>query len=106
LNVPALAGQASLPGLSASASIRDRRLTMTMTNPSLDADLSLRLSLSGAYATEARATILTHQNMTAANTFADSDEVKPVVHPVKVVADALELRLPKQAIVAVECEMS
>src|SRR6185312_11734769 len=59
LNVPALAGQASLPGLSASASIRDRRLTMTMTNPSLDADLSLRLSLRGAYATEARATILT-----------------------------------------------
>ena len=36
LNVPALAGQARLPGLSASASIRDRRLTVTLTNPSLD----------------------------------------------------------------------
>ena len=36
MNVPVLAGQARLPGLSASASIRDRRLTVTLTNPSLD----------------------------------------------------------------------
>src|SRR6185295_12942855 len=57
LNVPAMAGQASLPGLSTSASVRDGRLTLTMTNPSLDADLTLRIRLGGAHATEAHARI-------------------------------------------------
>lgn len=103
LNVPTLAGQASLPGLSTSASVRDGRLTLTMTNPSLDADLTLRIRLGGAHATEAQARILTHQNMQATNTFADLDEVKPAVHSIKVAGDALELRLPKQSVVAVEC---
>lgn len=103
LNVWALAGQASLPGLSTSASVRDGRLTLTMTNPSLDADLLLRIRLGGAHATEAQARILTHQNMQATNTFADLDEVKPAVHSIKVASDALELRLPKQSVVAVEC---
>ena len=97
LNVPAMAGQASLPGLSTSASVRDGRLTLTMTNPSLDADLTLRIRLGGAHATEAHARILTHQNMQATNTFADLDEVKPAVHSIKVASDALELRLPKQS---------
>jgi alpha-L-arabinofuranosidase len=54
---------------------------------------------------EARGVVLTHQDMRATNTFADPEEVKPVAHPVKVVADALVLSLPKQAIVLVECEM-
>jgi alpha-L-arabinofuranosidase len=61
LNVPALAGQAHLPGLSASASLRGRRLAVTLTNPSLDGDLSLRIRLAGG----ARAT----------------DGTRPAAHP-------------------------
>jgi alpha-N-arabinofuranosidase len=107
LSVPALAGQARLPGLSASASIRNRRLAVTLTNPSLDAALSVRIRLAGgAHATEARGLVLTHQDMRATNTFANPDEVKPAAHPVRVVADALELSLPKQAIILVECELT
>lgn len=75
-----------LPGLSASASIRDRRVTLTLTNPSLDSSLSLRVRFAGgARATEARASALTHSDMRATNTFADPDEVKPAAHPVRVV---------------------
>jgi alpha-N-arabinofuranosidase len=104
LNVQALTGQSRLPGLSASASIRNRRLTVTLTNPSLDAALSVRIRLvGGARATEARGLMLTHQDMRATNTFAVPDEVKPATHSVRVVADAIELSLPKQAIVLVEC---
>jgi len=107
LNVPALAGQARLPGLSASASVRNRRLTVTLTNPSLDATLSVRIRLAGGvHATEARGLVLTHDDMRATNTFADPDEVKPAAHPVRVVADAIELKLPKQAIVLLECEIT
>jgi alpha-N-arabinofuranosidase len=107
LDVPVLSSRAKLPGLSASASIRDRRLAVTLTNPSLDAALPVRLRLSGGgHATEARGRILTHNDMRATNTFANPDEVKPAAHPVKVVADGLELSVPKQAVVLVECEIS
>jgi alpha-N-arabinofuranosidase len=107
LNVPALAGQARLPGVSVSASIHDRRLAVTLTNPSLDANLNLRMRLGGrAHATEARGLVLTHQDMQATNTFADPDEVKPVAHPVSAVAEGIELTLPKQAIVLVECAIT
>jgi alpha-N-arabinofuranosidase len=106
LSVPALTGPARLPGLSASASVRERRLAVTLTNPSLDANLSLRIRLAGGVrATEARAVLLTHQDRRATNTFADPDEVKPTAHPVRMVADALELTLPKQAVMLVECDI-
>jgi alpha-N-arabinofuranosidase len=107
MNVPALAGQARLAGLSGSASIRERRLTVTLTNPSLDAGLSLRLKLAGgARGSEARASILTHADMQATNTFADPEEVKPSTHPVRVSANGLELTLPKQAVVSIEAEIT
>ena len=96
-----------MPGLSASASIRDRRVTVTLTNPSLDSSLSLRVRFaSGARATEARASVLTHSDMRATNSFADPDEVKPATHPVRVVADRLELNLPRRAVVLVECDIT
>jgi alpha-N-arabinofuranosidase len=107
LNVPVLAGQAYVPGLSASASIRERRLTVTLTNPSLDAALPVRIKLAGgARASEAKATVLTHQDMRATNTFRDLEEVKPVAHPVKVNADGIELNLPRHALVLLECEIA
>jgi alpha-N-arabinofuranosidase len=107
LNVPVLAGQARLPGLSSSASIRDRRVTVTLTNPSLDSPLSLRIRFAGgARATEAQASVLTHSDMRATNSFADPDEVKSAAHPVSVVADRLELDLPTKAVVLVECAIT
>jgi len=106
LNVPALAGQARLPGLSASASIRDRHLTVTLTNPSLEAGMAVRIRLAGGgRAAEARGMVLTHQDMRATNSFANPEEVEPAAHPVKVAADAIVVTLPKQAVVLVECEI-
>jgi len=106
LTVPVLAGQARLPGLSASASIRDRRLAVTLTNPSLELPLSVRIRLAGgARATDARGLVLTHSDMRATNTFARPDEVKPAAHPVKVVGDALVLTLPRQSVVLATCEI-
>ena len=106
LNVPALAGQARLPALSASASIRDRRLTVTLTNPSVDAALSVRIRLSGGVrASEARGRVVSHPDMRATNTFADPDQVRPAAHPVRVVADVLVLDVPKQAVALIECDI-
>jgi alpha-L-arabinofuranosidase len=107
LNVSGINGAATLPGLSASASLRNKRVTVTLTNPSLDSDIAVRVRLSnGAHATEAKATVLTHQDMRATNTFANHDEVKPGVHPVKVEGSALALTVPKHSVVSVQCEVS
>ena len=44
--------------------------------------------------------------MRATNTFADPDEIKPAQHPVRVVGDALELGVPKQSILLIECAIA
>jgi alpha-N-arabinofuranosidase len=107
LNITALAGKAHLPGLSASGSLKDRRLTVTLTNPSLDASVPVKIRLAnGAHAQEARGQVLTHQDMRATNTFATPDEVKPAAHSVKISADMLQLTIPKQSVVLVQCEIS
>jgi alpha-N-arabinofuranosidase len=103
INVPVLDGRTKLPGLSVSASIRDRRLTVTLTNPSVDTDLSLGLRLVGGRAKEAQGKVLTHSDMRATNTFHDPEEVKPALHPIKISGVGLQLSLPKQAVVLVEC---
>jgi len=107
LNVTGLAGTARLPGLSSSASIRDRRLTLTLTNPSLSDALAVRARLADrARASEVRATVLTHSDMRATNTFAQPDEVKPASLAVRLQSGAIEFTLPKQSVVAVEVEVA
>src|SRR5262249_37307995 len=74
LSVPLLEGPGRLPALSASASVRDKTLTVTLTNPSLQEPVTARLRLAGgAQLREARATVLTHEDMHATNTFASPD---------------------------------
>jgi len=107
LNVTGLAGTARLPGLSSSASIRDRRLTLTLTNPSLSDALAVRARLADrVQASEVRATVLTHSDMRATNSFAQPDEVKPASLAVRLQSGAIEFTLPKQSVVAVEVEVA
>jgi alpha-L-arabinofuranosidase len=56
-------------------------------------------------AREAKATILTHENPKARNTFDKPDEVKTAPHTVRVTQQGVELNLPKQSIVAIELLM-
>jgi alpha-N-arabinofuranosidase len=107
LNVTGVAGPAYLPGLSASASLNDRRLTVTLTNPALDASLHVHIRLSsGARAQDAKGQVLTHQDMRATNNFTAPEEVKPVAYPVKILRDGLELTLPQQSVALIQCELS
>jgi alpha-N-arabinofuranosidase len=106
LIVTALAGPATLPGLSASASIRENRLTLTITNPSLEATFPVRVRLAnGIHAREAQGVILTHDDMRAANTFSKPDEVKPAPYPVKAEGSTLVLTMPKQSVVSIQCQV-
>jgi alpha-N-arabinofuranosidase len=103
--VPTLEGSARMPGLSGSASIRETRLTVTLTNPSLDEAVSARIHLEGgARVAEGRGRVLTHEAMTATNTFADPDNVTLSGLNVEVRGDAAHVTVPSKAVVALELQ--
>ncbi len=106
LTVPLPDGPGRLPGLSGSASVRDRSLTVTLTNPSLQDRVVTRIRLSGGgRLREARATVLTHEDMRATNTFERPDEVGLAAQAAPVSGDAATVTIPKQAVVAVSLQL-
>jgi alpha-L-arabinofuranosidase len=107
LTVPILEGSARLPGLSGSASIRERRLAVTLTNPSLLDAVSAVLRLEGGgRVAEGRASVLTHEDMAATNTFDRPDNVAPAPLAVKTTGDAAQLTIPRRSVVALELEVA
>ncbi len=68
---------ASLAGLSATASLDGKRLTLTVTNPSLDRQREVEIVLRGAAAKSVRATVLAAMDVHACNTFAAPRTVEP-----------------------------
>ena len=67
-----------LPGLAGSASLTGNRLTLTVVNPSLSAAVDATIVMAGgASVSEARATVLTHDDPRAHNTVADPETVRP-----------------------------
>jgi len=106
LSVPVLEGPAKLAGLSGSASIRDRRLCVTLTNPSLDAAVAARVRLGGGgRVAEGRGTVLTHEDMTATNTFDDPESVTLSELTVQIRGDAAHVIVPRKAVVALELQI-
>jgi alpha-N-arabinofuranosidase len=107
LTVPVLEGTAKLPALSGSASIRDNRLTLTLTNPSLEAPVAARIRLAGgARVTEARATVLTHEDLAAANTFENPNQVRLAELSVQILKGGAEVTIPTKAVVALEFQVA
>ena len=106
MTVPLLEGTGSLPRLSCSASIRDRRVTITVTNPSVaDAAAALIRLSGGARPREARGTVLTHADMRAANTFDRPDEVRPAPLSVEVSGNAASFAIPPRGLAAVSLDL-
>ena len=107
LTVPLLDGEATLPGLSGSASVRGKVLTVTLTNPSLQEAVVTRIRVSGgAGLREARATVLTHEDMHATNTFEKPTEVGLADLAARVSGDTATVTIPKQAVVAVSLQLA
>ena len=80
---------------------------MTLTNPSLQDGVVARIRLSGgARLREARATVLTHEDMHATNTFEKPDEVGLAPLAAQVSRDTATVTIPKQAVVAVSLQIA
>ncbi len=76
-------GTGSLPGLSCSASLHEKALTLTITNPSLDQARQVDIGLHGASITAARAVTLAAADAHAHNSFENPKAVEPRAEEVR-----------------------
>jgi len=76
-------GTGSLPGLSCSASLHDKALTLTITNLSLDQARQVEIGLRGASITAARAVTLAAADAHAHNSFENPHAVEPRAEQVR-----------------------
>jgi alpha-N-arabinofuranosidase len=102
LRVPSSNGTMAMPGLSGSASVTGKTVTVTITNPSLDSTVAARIRLTSGSIVEGRGKILTHADMTAGNTFDHPDKVKLAPFTVTVRGNRAEISLPPRAVVSLE----
>jgi alpha-L-arabinofuranosidase len=106
LTVPSRGGTATMPGLSGSASINGKTLTVSLTNPNLDSSIPAHIRLTSGSILEGRGTVLTHADMTAGNTFDHPDQVKPAPFPVNVSASRAEVTLPQRSVISLELKIA
>src|SRR5262245_28989291 len=107
LSVPVQEGTVKMAGLTGSASIREKRLTVTLTNPNVNSPVSARIRFAGgARPGEGRGTVLTHSDMRAGNSFQNTNEVRPSSLPVKISSESVVVEIPRQAVVAIEIQLA
>jgi alpha-N-arabinofuranosidase len=93
-------------GISSSASIREKVLTVSLTNPSLTTAHALRLRIAGGLRpAEVQGRVLTHDAMNAANTFAKPDEVHPVRLEANLSGDAVQVTLSRKSVTALRIRL-
>jgi alpha-L-arabinofuranosidase len=77
IQFPASGKQESLTGLSGSASLKDKKLTLSVVNSSASEPLEAEIVLRGGSASGGSATVLAHTDIHAHNTFDMPETVKP-----------------------------
>ena len=76
--------QATSPGLSGSASLHDKEMTLTVVNPHISEATNAEIAVRGASVQAASATVLTHSDIHAHNTFTQREVVIPKAQTVAV----------------------
>jgi alpha-N-arabinofuranosidase len=106
LQVPSRNSPGTIPGLSGSASVKNKMMTVTITNPSLDAAVTAQIHLAGGSLAEGRGTILTHADRQARNSFERPDEVKPGPLSVTVRGSSVDVVFPPRSVALLELRMA
>jgi alpha-N-arabinofuranosidase len=85
-------------GLSGSASVSGKQLTLTVTNPHLSEPREAEIAIRGARANSAQAQVLTAPDVHAHNTFENPKTVEPRSEQVTVNAGAISFRFPPASV--------
>ncbi len=92
-------------GLSGSASINGKQLTLTVTNPHLSEPRETEIVVRGARAATAQAVVLATPDVHAHNTFADPKAVQPRNEPVTVNAGAISYRFAPASVTRLQVSL-
>lgn len=94
------------PGVTGSASIKEKTLTVTCTNPHHDRALETRISIAGSTVASVRAKVLAAASLTAHNTFKSPGAVVPVDLDASAADGGVRLTLPAASVVALTVQVS
>ena len=92
-------------GLSGSASINGKQLTLTVTNPHLSEPRETEIVVRGARAATAQARVLATPDVHAHNTFANPNAVQPHNEPVTVNAGAISYRFAPASVTRLQVSL-
>lgn len=85
-------------GLSGSASIKDKQLTLTVTNPHLSEPRETEIAVRGARAGRVQAQVLSMPDIHAHNTFENPNVVQPRTEQVAVAGGVISFRFPPASV--------
>jgi alpha-L-arabinofuranosidase len=97
---------ASFWGLKGSASLRDNELTLTVVNPHVSEVRDTQISVRGAKFKSAAATVLTHADIHAHNTFAQRDVLTPKTQSAEVKGDTVTFRFPAASVTKLAIQLA
>lgn len=92
-------------GLQGSASLRDKDLTLTVVNPHVSEGRETQITVRGTKMKTASATVLTHSDIHAHNTFTARDAVMPKEQDTEVKDGALNFRFPAASVTRLAVEL-
>jgi alpha-N-arabinofuranosidase len=92
-------------GLSGSASVNGKQLTLTVTNPHLSESRETEIVVRGARAATAQAQVLATSDVHAHNTFANPKAVQPRSEPVTVSAGAIAFRFAPASVTRLQVSL-
>ncbi len=97
---------ASFWGLKGSASLREKELTLTVVNPHVSEPRDTQVTVRGAKLKAATATVLSHADIHAHNTFAQRNVVEPQTQSAEVRGDILRFRFPAASVTKLAVELA
>jgi alpha-L-arabinofuranosidase len=97
---------ASFWGLKGSASIRNKELTLTVVNPDVKNARETHVLARGASFKSAAATVLTHSDLHAHNTFAERNVVVPKTQNADATGGTLIFRFPPASVTKLALQLS
>jgi alpha-N-arabinofuranosidase len=97
---------ASFWGLKGSASLRDKELTLTVVNPHVSEQRDAQVTVRGAKLNGATATVLSHADIHAHNTFAQRNVVEPKTQTAVVKGDILSFRFPAASVTKLAVQLA
>jgi alpha-L-arabinofuranosidase len=97
---------ASFWGLRGSASLHDKELTVTVVNPSVSDARDAEIVIRGATLKSGSATVLTHSDIHARNTFAQKNVVVPETRNVEIKGAALNYVFPPASVTKMSLTLS